>query len=274
MTKLDTRELATELLQARSKGQAVESRPSSRDSEFDLPAAYEVEGELARLRQADGHKSIGRKIGFTNKAVWPRLELDTIVWGYVFDDTVHHASGNHFTLNIGNMVAPRIEPEVVFKLKSEIDLETASDPVKVLQAVEWMALGFEIVDCPYPNWRFRPADMVAAFGFHGALVIGDPHPLKNLDQLAEQFANFKLKLLKNGEVAAEGSGKNVYDSPALCLGQLARTIAAQPGMDPLVKGEVITSGTITDAQPVAIGEEWAAITDGLNLPSLSIKFVS
>ena len=274
MTTLDIRELAIEMMEARSRGKAVESRPSSRDSGFDIPAAYRVETELAELRRADGHKTTGRKIGFTNRAVWPKLDLDTIVWGYVFDDTVHYASGNHFILPIGNLVAPRIEPEIMFKLKSEVNLETASDPVKVLEAVEWIALGFEIVDCPYPNWRYRPADMVAAFAFHGALVIGDPHPLKNLPQLAGQFANFKLKLLKNGETAAEGSGKNVYDSPALCLGQLARTIAAQSDVDPLVGGEIISSGTITDAQPVAIGEEWAAITEGLNLPSLSIKFVS
>lgn len=274
MTKLDTCELASELLAARHKGQAVESRPSSRDSEFDLPAAYQVEGELARMRRASGLKTTGRKIGFTNKAAWPKLDLDTIVWGHVYNDTVHLASGNHFTLNIGNMVAPKIEVEVVFKLKSIIDPALASDPVKVLEAVEWMALGFEIVDCPYPNWRYRPADMVAAFGFHGALVIGDPHPLRNLEQLADQLANFKLRLLKNGEVVEEGSGKNVYDSPALSLGQLARTISAQEGVDPLEKGEIITSGTVITPPPVAIGEEWAAITEGLNLPSLSIKFVS
>jgi 2-oxo-3-hexenedioate decarboxylase len=274
MTTIDTRELALEMMEARAAGKAVESRPSSRDSEFDLPAAYKVETELAELRRAEGHKTTGRKIGFTNRAVWPKLDLDTIVWGYVFDDTVHFASGNHFILPIGNLVAPRIEPEIMFKLKSNIDLETASDPVKVLEAVEWIALGFEIVDCPYPNWRYRPADMVAAFAFHGALVIGDPHPLKNLPQLAEQFANFKLRLLKNGETAAEGGGKNVYDSPALCLGQLARTIAAQSGVDPLVAGEIISSGTLTDAQPVAVGEEWAAITEGLNVPTISIKFVS
>lgn len=274
MTTLDIRGLATEMMAARSEGKAVESRPSSRDSGFNLPAAYQVEEELAQLRRADGHKTTGRKIGFTNKAVWPRLDLDTIVWGYVFDDTVHYASGNHFILPIGQMVAPRIEPEIVFKLKSEVNLTLAADAVKVLEAVEWMALGFEIVDCPYPNWRYRPADMVAAFAFHGALVIGDPHPLKNRGQLAGQLATFKLNLLKNGETAAEGTGKNVYDSPALCLGQLARTIKAQQGVDRLVAGEVITTGTITDAQPVAIGEEWAAITEGLNLPSLSIKFVS
>ncbi|MDB5082145.1 MAG: hypothetical protein JWP00_4069 [Chloroflexi bacterium] len=274
MTNLDTRALANELLEARLKGQPVESRPSSRDSEFNLTAAYQVEGELARLRRGSGQKTIGRKIGFTNKAVWPKLDLDTIVWGHVYNDTVHHASGNHFILQIGKMVAPKIEPEIVFKLKTNIDPAIASDPVKVLEAVEWMALGFEIVDCPYPNWRFRPADMVAAFGFHGALIIGDPHPLKDLEQLAEQLANFKLKLLKNGAVAAEGAGKNVYDSPVLCLGQLSRTISAQTGVDPLEAGEIITSGTLTDATPVAVGEDWAAVTDGLNLPSLSIKFVS
>lgn len=269
MATLNISELAQELYDAHISGQAVESRPTSRDENFELPAAYAVVGELVRLTRAGGWKTTGRKIGFTNKAVWPRLGLDTIVWGYVFDATVRYAKNNEIEYSLARTVAPRIEPEIVFKLKAP--LTDTGDPKKVLEAVEWFALGYEIVDCPYPNWRFRPADMVAAFGFHSGLVIGEPQPLGDLARVAEALPNIKLRLSKNGEVVAEGVGSNVFDSPALCLGQLAETVK---GADPLAAGEVVTSGTITDAQPIAPGETWTAELEGLPLPKLTIKFTS
>jgi hypothetical protein len=34
--------------------------------------------------------------------------------------------------------------------------------------------GFEIIDCPYRDWQFQPADFVAAFGLHLRLVVGQP----------------------------------------------------------------------------------------------------
>ena len=47
-------------------------------------------------------------------------------------------------------------------------------PVAVLEATEWIALGFEIIDCVFPDWKFQPADFVAARGLHAALVVGEP----------------------------------------------------------------------------------------------------
>ena len=42
-------------------------------------------------------------------------------------------------------------------------------PAAVLASVEWLALGFEIVDSVFADWKFQPADFVAAFGLHAAL---------------------------------------------------------------------------------------------------------
>ncbi len=267
MSTLNLTALAEEIYKAHMAGQIVEARPSSRDEEFDMTAAYGVVGELARLTGEGGWTPAGRKIGFTNKTLWPRLGLDTIVWGYVFDKTVSYAKGNQISHSLANTVAPKIEPEIVFKLKNP--LVAGSDVATTLAAIEWLALGFEIVDCPYPNWRFRPVDMVAAFGFHSALIIGEPQAPGDLAKLVAQLPALKLKLSKNGVVAAEGVGTNVYDSPALCLGQLAETVK---GSAPLMAGEVITSGTLTDAMPIAVGESWTAELDGLDLPSLTISF--
>ena len=40
-----------------------------------------------------------------------------------------------------------------------------------------MGHGFEIVQSIFPEWKFSAADTVAAFGLHGALLIGARHSI-------------------------------------------------------------------------------------------------
>jgi len=70
-----------------------------------------------------------------------------------------------------------------------------------------------------------------------------------------------------------GSGKNSLRSPALCLGELAEALTRRPGATPLAAGDLISSGTLTTPLPVAAGEEWTAEVEGLDLPSLTLRFV-
>ncbi len=215
MPELDTHALAREIAAAYASAGAVPVPPSSRDPGFDLNAAYAVEGEFARLRLESGRKLAGRKVGYANKAMWRILKLESLVWAQMYDDTVHFAAGNSGTLPVEGFRSPRIEPEIVFKLKRPI--ASGLDAAAVLDGVEWLAAGFEIIDCPYPEWKFQPADFVAAFGLHRALVVGEPQSIEpsRIPTLIEELPSFKVKLLKNGQLIEEGSGKNSLRSPAL-----------------------------------------------------------
>ncbi len=268
---IDPHALAQEVTAAYAARQLISVPPSTREAGFDLAAGYVVEGELVRLRQASGHSPVGLKVGFANKAVWRALKLDTLVWAHMYDDTVHHAERNETSLDIGRMRSPKIEPEIVFKMKRPLAAgETAA---AVLEAVEWLALGFEIIDCMYADWIFQPADFVASFGFHAALIVGRPLPVQpdTIPALVEQLAAFKVKLMKDGQLAAEGSGRNSLRSPALCLGELVSAIARQPGAQPLRAGDLVSSGTLTESQFIAPGESWTALVDGLDLPDLVVR---
>jgi 2-oxo-3-hexenedioate decarboxylase len=72
-----------------------------------------------------------------------------------------------------------------------------------------------------------------------------------------------VRLLKNGELVDEGSGKNSLKSPALSLAELAV-------VTPLAAGEIISTGTLTTAQPIAAGEVWQAEVEGLPVQNLSL----
>jgi 2-oxo-3-hexenedioate decarboxylase len=248
--------------------------PSARDAGLDLATAYAVEAELVRLRKAGGHKAVGRKVGYANKAVWRVFKLESVVWAHMYDDTVRYAQANASSVSLEHMCSPKIEPEIVFRMKRPLGAGD-HDPATVLDAVEWLALGFEIIDCVFADWKFQPTDFVAALGLHAALVVGEPRQIEPemIPALVDQLPRFKVRLMRDGELAAEGSGRNSLRSPALCLGEMASAIARQPGAEPLAVGELVSSGTLTDSQPITPGETWTATLEGLDLPDLTLRLV-
>lgn len=266
---VDVLALTRELWEAREAGSPVAVPPSEREGGLPLDAAYAVEAELTRRRRESGRATVGRKVGYANKAVWRVFKLQTLVWANMYDDTVHYAQGGGATWSAAGRCSPRIEPEVVFKLKGA---PASADAAAALEAVEWMALGFEIVDSPFPEWKFQPADFVASFGLHAALIVGEPRPVRGeeIPALVEQLAACRIRLSKDGALVEEGAGKNALRSPALCLGELAAAIAAQPGAEPLRRGELVSTGTLTAAHPVAGGERWTVEPVGIDLGPLAL----
>ncbi len=272
MSEVNYREIANSLFAIRPTAGIVPP-PSATNPNFSIEDGYAVGAELLRLRMGSGYSPIGRKIGFTNKTIWPDLGMSTVIWAHVYDKTLQYAIDNAATLSLEGMAAPFIEPEIVFKLSS-VPAEGIKDELGLLKNVEWVALGFEIVDCNYPDWTFKPADAIADFGLHAALIVGDPHPVteENLPELARKLREFQVFLYKGAEKVADGLGSNVLDSPALALGWLTDTLSQQPDTTPLTAGEIITTGTLTKALPVSPGEIWSAEVAGIALPKLTISF--
>jgi 2-oxo-3-hexenedioate decarboxylase len=263
--------LAEALLIACETGEMVQLPPSTRPG-FDLDAAYAVEGILKHSREASGHRSVGRKVGYANKAMWRVFKLETLVWAHMYDDTVHYAESNAATLSISHARSLKIEPEIVFCLKRPITAQDL-DAAAALACVDWLALGFEIIDCPYPDWNFQPADFVASFGLHAALVAGEKMHVTSasIPKLVEELQRFTVRMSKNGEFVEEGSGKNSLRSPALCLAELGAAIPRRFPNEPLGAGELVSSGTLTAGHETTSGDRWTAEVAGLPLPPLILE---
>ncbi len=263
--------LAHELLTAYESGQMVPTLPSARDG-FDLDAAYEVEAVLKRLRETGGARAVGRKVGYANKAMWRVFKLQTLVWASMYDDTVHYSDGNSSKLAVAHPHSLKVEPEIVFGIKETFTAESMS-AAAALEATEWLAIGFEIIDCPYPNWKFQPGDFVASFGLHAALVVGERLQVQpNLvATLMDELPRFKVRVSKSGELVEEGSGKNSLGSPAVCLAELGSAILKRFPEEPLRAGEIVSSGTLTAGHLTTSGDSWTVEVEGLPLPPLSLK---
>src|SRR5438876_44058 len=126
-------------------------------------AGYEVARALHEHRVAAGWRPVGRKIGFTNRTIWPRYGVYEPIWGPVYDRTMSRAVHNRV-------------------------------------------------------------------------------------------------------------GANVLGSPLAALAHLVGVLAKQPGAPALAAGEIVTTGVITDAHPVAPGELWSTRIAGLPLAGLTVEF--
>jgi 2-keto-4-pentenoate hydratase len=240
--------------------------------DFSVADGYAVLADIEAKRRAQGWRAVGRKIGFTNRTIWPRYGVYQPMWAHVWTRTVHFAENGNATLDLRSFVQPRIEPEVVFKLKAPVPV--TNDPIEVLACTEWIAPGFEIVQSHFPDWKFTAPDCTAACGLHGALVVGKPVAVTaaNRAVLAAALPICKVRLSRGDQVIDRGIGANVLDSPALALVHLVRVLATLPQFPPLAVGEIVTTGTITDAWPVAAGETWSSDYGELGIEGLTLSF--
>jgi len=237
---------------------------------FDVDAAYEVLLNVELRRIAQGWRPVGRKIGFTNRTIWPRYGVYQPMGARIWSHTVQHARDGRATQPLAGFVQPRIEPEVVFKLAAPV--AAGADVRAVLAATEWIAAGFEIVQSPFPDWKFGAADCTAAFGLHAALTVGEPHLIDaaSREAIIAMLPRFRVTLRKADTLVDAGVGANVLDSPALAVAHLASVLAQHQDHPPLEAGELVTTGTITDAWPVSPGEIWSSDYGELPLRGLAL----
>ena len=224
------------------------------------------------MRLARGERPIGRKIGFTNRTIWAEYGVWAPIWGYVYDSTVRNLPTGSGELLIATLAEPRIEPEIVFGLHTAP--APGMDDAALLGCIEWVAHGFEIVQSIYPEWKFAAADTVAAYGLHGALLIGPRHDVAaRRAEWLSTLGSFDIDLLLDGEVIDRGRSANVLDGPLSTLRHVVAVLARDPVNAPLAAGEIVTTGTLTRAFPIAPGQTWTTDLRGVAMPGLTVRFI-
>lgn len=225
---------------------------------------------VRRLREARGERVVGRKIGFTNRNIWAQYGVYAPIWGYVYDSTMRDLASLDGPVPLAAFAEPRIEPEIVFGLASAP--RAGMDEAALLSCIGWVAHGFEIVQSIFPGWVFAPADTVAAFGLHGALFVGERHPVaEKRDEWLRALSDFSVTL-RCGDVVEHGHARDVLDGPLSALKHFVDLLAGDAHNPPLAAGEIVTTGTLTRAMPVRPGERWRTELAGIPLQGIAIAF--
>ncbi|MDO9414374.1 MAG: hydratase [Pseudolabrys sp.] len=236
-----------------------------------LADASRVTPLLRAAFEARGEDILGRKIGFTNRSIWDQYGVHAPIWGYITSATTHDLSAMP-SLSARDFSEPRLEPEIMFGLKAAPTADMDDDAL--MACIDWLALGFEVVQSPFPDWQFKPADTVAVNALHGALLIGERHAFApRAADWQRELASFTATLSCDGKVIDVGGGAAVLDSPLLALRHLLGMLANDPHNPPLAVGEIISTGTLTKAMPVKAGETWRIDAIGIPLPSAALRFV-
>jgi hypothetical protein len=91
------------------------------------------------------------------------------------------------------LAEPRIKSEIIFKFA--VAPTPGMNETALLACIDWVGHGFEIVQSIFPEWKFSAADTVAAFGLHGALLIGARHSIAaHAEHWSRALSSFEIDL--------------------------------------------------------------------------------
>ncbi|MET0381963.1 MAG: fumarylacetoacetate hydrolase family protein [Burkholderiaceae bacterium] len=228
----------------------------------DLAHGYGLALAVRELRERRGERVAGYKIGWTNRGNWDRMGVAGPMWGTLHDTTLTFCDG-HAEVALGHAKLPRLEPEIVVGFERVPPAGASFDELS--DCIAWIAPGFEIVQAHAPDWRYSPAQTIADSAVHARLIVGRRTPARyaapNGESLAARLAGAAVRLSEGGVPKADGVGTNVLDGPLHALRRFLQDMPRVPGAAPLKAGDVVTTGTWTDAQPIAPGETWQADFD-------------
>jgi len=242
---------------------------SEADPAYSLLDAYAIADEIRRLRLARGEKPLGYKIGFTNRGIWDRYGVHAPIWGPVWNTTVEFVAGTDASVSLAPFVQPRLEPEIMFGFARAP--RAGMSEAELAGCLEWVAHGYEIVHTHFEGWRFHHTDTVADFALHGRLFVGKQVKMSEFADAPHELASVHVALHRDGKVIDEGDSSIVLDGPLSALRTWIDAMATQPQRWPIVAGDIVTTGTITDAAPMLAGQRFHTELSDSRLPGLALR---
>lgn len=270
MTALANR-YAHQLLDARQKSELMPSLSSRYP--ITVEDAYEIAERIGDIRTAEGETIIGRKFDYLND-VSPdsHRKAQLPFWGWLYDSSVHFMENSEGFFSLKEMVQPRIEAEVIFRLGKEPPEKATIG--QLADCIEWMAHGIEVTAYPFNDSSRNLIDAVAGFGMHGALLVGEPKIVSegSRKSLADVLECASMSLARGEVVQTAGFGSDSFSNPLHGLQTLQQLLSQQPRFSSLKAGDIIASGSWTKPVDVRPGDVWLSAISGLPLPGLIVEF--
>jgi 2-oxo-3-hexenedioate decarboxylase len=226
--------------QARAAGKGL----SVDHPEMDLDAAYAVQEAGVRLLVADGERPIGFKLGLTSRAKQAQMGVAEPLYGELTDAMLLDVGE---PLVAADHIQPRVEPEIAFLVGTDLAGERVGT-TQVLAATAAVAPAIEVIDSRYAGYSFTLPDVIADNASAARLVLGGVR--RTADGIDLRLLGCVLE--RNGRVVSTAAGAASLGHPAAAVAWLVRALA-RCGRG-LAAGDVVLSGALTEALPVAPGD--------------------
>jgi 2-oxopent-4-enoate/cis-2-oxohex-4-enoate hydratase len=247
-------------LYAALRAQTVLAPLTDREPAITIDDAYYISLRFLERRLADGEKVVGKKIGVTSKPVQDMLDVRQPDFGFL-TDRMHYPNGAAIPV-AGNLIAPRAEAEIAFRLKRDLVGPNITE-ADVLAATDCIMPCFEIVDSRIRDWKIRIQDTVADNASCGVFVLGEAE----VDPRKHDLPNLHVRVFKNGKPLSEGLGSAVQGNPLTAVAWLANTLGRYD--IPFRAGDIILSGSVVPLEPVGPGDEMRCEVEGIGSASCS-----
>ncbi|MHB8220992.1 MAG: 2-keto-4-pentenoate hydratase [Acidimicrobiales bacterium] len=209
--------------------------------ELDVATAYQIQDETLRRRLSRGEKLVGVKLGLTSVAKQRTMGIDRPLVAWLTDAMLVPAGGV-----VGDgLIHPRVEPEIVFVLKSGLRGPGVSY-VDALAAVGSVYGGIEVIDSRFADFRFQLPDVIADNASSARFSLGPVAVDSRGLDLSLEACVFTV----DGTIdTATGSAVQGHPVEALTL---AANVLAERGLG-LEPGWIVMTGGMTDAMPFSAG---------------------
>lgn len=230
----------------------------SQHKKINLEEAYAIQSILVGKRMMRGHTFKGVKMGFTSKEKMKQMGVNDLIWGLLTSD-MEYKNGDQIPLS--RFIHPRIEPEIAFLIKKDIDEHYSEANMK--DYVESIGSALEIIDSRYKNFKFSLEDVIADNCSSSGYVLG------SWQDVHTDISDIEMGLYEDGKVVNEGRSSNILEDPWNSFHESIR-LAGLYGHTHR-KGDVILAGAATAAHYMKAGctYEWK----GENLSLIRVKAV-
>ncbi|NEY91697.1 2-oxo-hept-4-ene-1,7-dioate hydratase [Tabrizicola oligotrophica] len=218
---------------------------SAEHPEATMDDAYAVQRAFVDRKLAAGRRIIGWKIGLTSRAMQQQLNITTPDSGVLLDDMAF-SSGD--TIPAGRFIAPRIEAEIAFIMKTPLQGDVTRE--QVLAATAHVAPALEILDTRIVRTQAGKTrtiiDTISDNAANAGIVTGSQRHDPALDL---RWVGAIVK--RDGVVEETGLGAGVLDDPVTGIIWLARRMG-QYGQR-IEPGQIILSGSFIRAMECPSG---------------------
>ncbi len=244
MTRWDVAKAAAVLLNAETtrvdRGPITAEWPS-----LDLDTAYRVQDEVVCRKVESGQQIVGAKLGLTSRAKQQRMGIDSPLTAWLTDQMALPTGAPLIT---GQLIHPRVEPEIVFVMGERLS-GPGITAARAMEAVSHVYGGLEVIDSRYTDFKFTLPDVVADNASSSRFVVGGL--ARRPDELDLSLEACLLSV--DGEVVDSATGAAVQGHPGEALALAANALAKRRlALEP---GWLVLTGGMTDAVFVEPGVE-------------------
>lgn len=230
--------LAAAERERRARGPFTDAHP-----DLDEATAYEAQWLGVRARVAAGDRIVGAKLGLTSPVKQKVMNVDAPLYGWVTASMILAGDG---PVPVDRFIHPRVEPEIAFRLATDVPTPATVDGVLAATAAVHAAI--DVLDSRYADFRFRLPDVVADNASAAGFLLGN---LAVAADDAGDLAALTCRLRVDGTVVETATGAASMGHPAAAVAWLADRLAARGQV--LTAGLVVFSGGLTEPVPLTPG---------------------